>query len=335
MKKLVIVSDAWKPQVNGVVRTLETTIKHLTDFQVEVIHPDLFRNFALPRYAEIRVALPLGVGKRIAEFNPDHIHIATEGPLGWAAMIWCRLNKRSFSTSYHTQFPQYLHKIYGVPAMLTYSVLRWFHSKATSVMVNTPSMRDELHAEGFKNLKMWSRGVDISLFTPNGPRHGQMDAMRRPIVLNVGRVSAEKNLEEFYNQFTSLAQQRWTIVQVGDGPKLEDYRRRWGHAVTFLGPLHGKELAQAYRTADVFAFPSKSDTFGLVMLEAMASGVPVVGYPVVGPVDVVADGISGYLGDDLETLATLAMDLNKQNVIDHAHKFTWEACTDQFRRNLV
>ncbi len=334
MRKLVIVSDAWEPQVNGVVRTLQTTIKHLDNIEVEVIHPGLFRNFALPKYSEIRVALPLGVGKKIAAAKADHIHIATEGPLGWAAMLWCRWNRRDFSTSYHTQFPQYLRKIYGIPESLTYSVLRWFHSKATSVMVNSVSMMDELKSKGFKNLKMWSRGVDTQVFRPDGPTYGRIDALRGPIALNVGRVSAEKNLEAFYEEFLFSPFQKWTVVQVGDGPMLEEYKHRYPN-VHFIGALHGKELAQAYRSADVFVFPSRSDTFGLVMLEAMASGVPVVGYTVTGPVDVVAQDVSGCLGPDLALQAEDALKLDRQDVIDHARTFSWRRCTDQFVKNLV
>ena len=329
MRKLVIVSDAWHPQINGVVRTLSTTIDHLGNYEVKVIHPELFRNFALPKYPEIRIALPFGVAGQIKEFEPDHIHIATEGPLGWAAMIWCRLSGREFSTSYHTQFPQYLSKIYKIPEWLTFTVLRNFHSRATSVMANTPDMIRQLEAHGFKNLRLWSRGVDTNMFTPEGQKHNVISKLAGPILLNVGRVSAEKNLPEFYE-----CAREYTIVQVGDGPMLESYKRDypWVH---FLGAMHGEELAEAYRSADLFVFPSKSDTFGLVMLEAMASGVPVAAYPVTGPIDVVLNDYSGALDDDLAVAISRAFLVKPEDCIAHANTFSWSSCTDQFRKNLA
>ncbi|MNK98077.1 GDP-mannose-dependent alpha-mannosyltransferase [compost metagenome] len=329
MRKLVIVTDAWHPQVNGVVRTLSTTIEHLKDYEVHVIHPGLFRNFALPKYPEIRIAFPFGVAKKIKQIEPDHIHIATEGPLGWAAMLWCRMRSREFSTSYHTQFPQYLSKIYGIPERLTFGVLRFFHSRATSVMANTPDMIRQLETQGFNNIKLWSRGVDTSVFKPEGPKHPELAVLRGPILLNVGRVSAEKNLPAFYE-----GNREFTLVQVGDGPMLEAYKRDypWVH---FLGAKHGEELAQIYRSASVFVFPSKSDTFGLVMLEAMASGVPVAAFPVTGPIDVVEDGYSGALDDDLCEAIDRAYESKPEDCIAHAKKFSWAACTEQFRKNLA
>lgn len=343
MKRLVVVTDAWKPQINGVVRTLDTTIGYLRGHETLVVHPGLFRNFAAPGYSEIRLALPWGVGKKISEFKPDHIHIATEGPLGWAAVIWCRSNSVKFSTSYHTQFPEYLKKMFGVPTRLTYWILRQFHKASSGVMVNTPTMRDTLAAEGFTNLKMWSRGVDQSIFNTAGPIM-EFDSQPRTVLLNVGRVSGEKNLPAFYNlaknenflkQLAHLPEP--LFVQVGDGPMRQAYERDYSW-VKFVGAKSGAELAAAYRGADLFVFPSRSDTFGLVMLEAMASGVPVAAYPVVGPIDVVDNYRSGVMAEDLGKACVQALKLKtyqQDSIIAHAAKFTWENCTKQFEDNLV
>lgn len=332
MIKLALITDAWDPQINGVVRTLKATLTHLgPGYDVQVFHPNLFRNFPIPGYSEIRASIPWGLGTKLSNYNPDSIHIATEGPLGWAAVIWCKRNNRAYTTSYHTQFPEYLQTHYHIPSGLTYLFLRWFHSKASAVMTNTPTMAKRLEAEGFKNLKMWSRGVDTNVFSAFGPGDEFMSTLPRPILLNVGRVSAEKRLEDFYSLKSSA-----TKVQVGSGPQLEEYKAKYPD-VFFLGPKSGAELAACYRSADVFVFPSRSDTFGLVMLEAMASGVPVAGYPVVGPIDIVQQGTSGYLSESLDQAVNqcLRNKLKKQDIIDHGTSFSWDKCTQQFRDNLV
>jgi glycosyltransferase involved in cell wall biosynthesis len=343
MKRLVVVTDAWKPQVNGVVRTLDTTIQHLTNYETLVIHPGLFKNFSAPGYSEIKLALPLGISRKISTFQPDHVHIATEGPLGWSAVIWCRLNNIKFSTSYHTQFPEYLKKMFGVPTAITYWILRQFHKASSGVMVNTPTMRDTLAAQGFKNLKMWSRGVDTQVFKAYG-KIMEFDSRPRTVLLNVGRVSGEKNLPAFYNlakDETFLKQMAHLpeplFVQVGDGPLREAYHREYPW-VKFVGALGGEELAAAYRGANLFVFPSRSDTFGLVMLEAMASGIPVAAYPVVGPIDVVDNYRSGVMSENLAKACIQALKMKtyqQESIIAHAEKFTWESCTKQFEDNLV
>jgi glycosyltransferase involved in cell wall biosynthesis len=332
MPKLALITDAWSPQINGVVRTLQTTLKHLGDeYEHLVIEPSMFPNMAAPGYDEIRLSLPWGIGRMIREYAPDHIHIATEGPLGWAAMFYCRRHKIEYTTSYHTQFPEYLKIHYGIPLGITYWILQRFHKAATAAMVNTPTMQHRLAAYRFRNLKMWSRGVDLSIFGPEGPKNTEIIYGNGPILMNVGRVSAEKNLEAFYK--LDIEGQK---VQIGSGPQLEEYKAKYPE-VQFLGPKSGEDLAACYRSADVFVFPSKSDTFGLVMLEAMASGVPVAAYPVAGPIDVVENRVSGYLDSSLNVaiFKCLKYPLKKADIIDRAKFFSWERCTEQFRKNLV
>lgn len=326
MKRLLIITDAWIPQVNGVVRTLQSTIKNLeNDFEVKVISPNDFKGFCLPGYKEIKISIPFGISKMIEDFDPHSIHIATEGPLGWASRKWCIRNKYQFTTSYHTQFPEYIRAKYFIPAFLTYPILRKFHNAAFNVMVNTNEMKKRLDSKGFTNLCIWSRGVDTELFKPEGEFHPAMKDLYGPILLNVGRVSIEKNLPEFY-ELNHIG----TKVQVGSGPELELYKKEYKDVV-FLGEMHGEELASAYRSADVFVFPSQSDTFGLVMLESMASGVPVAAYPVTGPIDVVENG--GYLSHNLAYALNQCFDLTL-NPIENAKKFSWKTCTKQFFNNL-
>lgn len=338
--RLAVITDAWFPQINGVVRTLDTTIKHLgPDYKVEVFEPSMFPNYALPGYNEIRLANPKGLAKKLELFDPQSIHIATEGPLGWAALIWCLRNDKSFTTSYHTQFPEYLHKKLRVPTWLTYSVLRFFHSYSSNIMVNTPTMRERLKTKGFKRTRIWSRGVDTSVFSSEGPKDPTMAALDGTILLNVGRVSSEKNLEAFYeltlDAFPNHSHRKLIKVQVGDGPQLAEYKAKYPDVI-FLGAKSGAELAAAYRSADVFVFPSKSDTFGLVMLESIASGVPIAAYPVVGPIDVVVEGSSGYLFDELSDAVMFCLEHDmSDSCTKEAKAFTWDACTRQFKDNLV
>lgn len=331
--RLTIVTDAWGPsQINGVVRTLETTVDLLRRRGeiVTVIHPGLFHTFALPRYPEIRVARNAWkVGRLIRDSAPDYLHIAVEGSLGFTAKLWADRRGYKYTTAFHTRFPEYLLEHYRVRLKTGYGLLRWFHSRSAAVMVNTPSMRRQLTEENFDNLVAWGRGVDTDLFRPDGLFNSQMFALPRPLLLNVGRVSIEKNLPAFYEVDVV-----GTKVQVGAGPMLANYRERYPDVV-FLGTKVGSELAACYRTADVFVFPSLTDTYGLVMLEAIASGVPVAAYPVPGPNDVVF-GMDGVLNDDLgQAIRAALAACDTAALRASALRRGWDACTDQFAANLV
>jgi glycosyltransferase involved in cell wall biosynthesis len=328
--RLVLVTDAWLPQTNGVVRTLSVTATLLqrSGHAVEVIGPRGFRSVPCPTYPEVRLAWRpyRRLAGQLETLDPDSVHIATEGPLGLAARRWCLLSGRSFTTSYHTQFPEYVRARLPVPLGLSYAHLRRFHGAAAHTLVATPSMLRALEARGFGNLELWSRGVDTGLFRP-GPK--EFLDLPRPIWLYFGRVAVEKGIEDFLGLDLP-----GTRLVVGDGPALASCRRLFPDAV-YVGYKFGAELASHIAAADVFVFPSRTDTFGLVLLEAMACGVPVAAYPVTGPVDVVADGVTGVLGHDLRAAALAALKLDPQACRDHALRYTWEAATRQFLANLV
>jgi glycosyltransferase involved in cell wall biosynthesis len=328
--RILIVSDAWAPQVNGVVVTLQNTIRELERLghTVGTITPDRFTTIPCPTYPEIRLSLFAAgrVAKLIDEFEPEAVHIATEGPLGLAARRHCLRTKRPFTTAYHTQFPEYIHARSRLPVDITYRWMRWFHAPATALMVATPDIHRRLAERGFANLAMWSRGVDTELFRPGERVAG---TSRRPIFLYVGRVAVEKNIEAFLA--LDLPGSKWVV---GDGPARRDLERRFGDA-RFLGTKIGDELAWHYAQADVFVFPSRTDTFGLVMLESMACGTPVAAYPVTGPIDVVKRGISGVLDDDLRKAALDALALRRDSVRVHALDSSWEVATTQFVSNLL
>jgi 1,2-diacylglycerol 3-alpha-glucosyltransferase/glucuronosyltransferase len=329
--RILLATDAWRPQVNGVVRTWETSVEHLRrrGHQVEVIHPGQFASVPIPFYREIRLAIPSRrqVTARILEFDPEVVHIATEGPIGLAVRAFCRRRRWRFSTSYHSKFPEYLKHLAGIPVGWSYRFMRWFHSDSSAVMVSTPTLEADLAARGFGNMRRWSRGVDLSVFTPQ-PRNWTQ--YPRPILLYAGRVSKEKNLEAFLT-----LKNPGTKVVVGDGPMREKWQREYADAV-FLGYRMGTALAEAYSNADVFVFPSKTDTFGLVMIEAMACGVPVAAYRVVGPIDVVTDPKVGCLNESLDTAVEVALQNGDQAAcLAHARQYTWERCTDQLLANFV
>lgn len=329
--RILLATDAWRPQVNGVVRTWETTIDHLhrRGHEVAVIEPGLFPHMPAPFYREIALALPgrRRVAQLIRSFAPDVIDVATEGPVGLAVRAFCRRNRWRFSTSYHTRFPEYLQRMARVPPAWSYRYLRWFHDGSSAVMVSTPTLETELAECGFRNLRRWSRGVDLTLFNP---RPKTWTEFARPILLYVGRVSKEKNIEAFLSLKSA-----GTKVVVGDGPARNSLQRVYPEAV-FLGYRSGERLAEAYANADVFVFPSRTDTFGLVMIEAMACGVPVAAYPVVGPIDIVTDPNVGCLDEDLGRAVDLALRRGDPDAcVRHAREFTWERCTDQLLANLV
>ena len=329
--RILIATDAWAPQVNGVVRTLETLGGELTRMghDVRFLTPEGFRTVPMPTYPEIRLALfaRRAVGRVIDEFRPDAVHIATEGPLGLATRRNCLRRKLSFTTSFHTRFPEYIHARFGVPTSWAYAGLRWFHRPATAVMVATRTLERDLQARGFSNLRMWSRGVDIELFKPGAK---DWPDMKRPVFLYVGRVAIEKNIEAFLQLDLPGSK-----LVVGDGPQLAELRARYPLA-RFAGPKFGADLARHYAASDVFVFPSRTDTFGLVILEALASGLPVAALPVQGPLDIIGDNRAvGVLSEDLGEAARRAMKLSPQACRLFATNFSWEACTRQFLTNLA
>lgn len=330
--RIALVSDAWAPQVNGVVRTLMTTTQHLRALGHEVapITPNAFRSVPCPSYPEIRLALAPGrrVRRQLDELRADAVHIATEGPLGWAARRWCMDRRLPFTTSFHTRFPDYIALRTGLPASLFWASLRRFHRPATRILVATPTLEAELRAEGLGQCHRWSRGVDLALFHPDGERLPEMATLPRPIQLHVGRVAPEKNIEAFLSLDTPGSK-----VIVGDGPALASLRQRFPDA-HFLGALHGERLAAAYRSADVFVFPSRSDTFGLVMIEALASGTPVAAFPVPGPIDVVTPD-AGALHDDLATAIATALDMDRPTCATAGRAFSWQRATEQFLHGLA
>jgi len=328
--RIALVSDAWAPQVNGVVRTLTALMRELArrEHTVARITPDLFRTLPCPTYPEIRLALrpSARVAELIEEAEPDAIHITTEGPLGIAARRYCLRRGYGFTTAFHTRFPEYVAARFSVPAAWSYALMRRFHAPSKGVMVATDTVRRELAARGFGNLRRWSRGVDAELYDP--ALRSDLDGLTRPIFLSVGRVAVEKN----FGAFLGLDLPGSKVV-VGDGPLLDELRRHHPEA-RFLGKREGRDLAQLYASADVFVFPSRTDTFGLVLLEALASGLPVAAYPVPGPLDVIGASGVGVLDEDLRCAALAALDISRERCREHALRYTWTASADQFIENL-
>jgi glycosyltransferase involved in cell wall biosynthesis len=328
--RILIVTDAWAPQVNGVVRTLETLGQELElmGHRVRYVTPRDFRTVPMPTYPEIRLALfPRRKIERIfAEFLPQAIHIATEGTLGLAARNICVRRKLPFTTSFHTRFPEYVHARFKVPVRWTYAALKWFHQPASAMMVATRSLQHELEARGFKNLRLWSRGVDVKFFKP-GPKAWLN--LPRPVFLYVGRVAIEKNVEAFLS-----ADLPGSKLVVGDGPQMAELKTRFP-LVRFAGAQFGNDLARYYAASDVFVFPSRTDTFGLVVLEALASGLPVAAYPVQGPQDIIGAAPVGVLNEDLGEAARKARSITPEACRAFAEGFSWRACTEQFLSNLA
>jgi glycosyltransferase involved in cell wall biosynthesis len=327
--KIVIVTDAWYPQINGVVHTIEHTRAELVRLghEVEIISPDGFRTLACPTYPEIRLSLfpQRRLHARLDVGRPDAVHIATEGPLGLAARGWCLKRHFPFTTSFHTQFPEYVKLRTGIPLALSYRLMRWFHGPAATVMVATPTLKRRLEHWGFANLGMWSRGVDTGLFRPR-PKSYLADT--RPIFLYMGRVAIEKNIEAFL-----ALDLPGTKYVVGGGPDLEMLKRKYP-MVRFAGFKSDEDLARHAAAADVFVFPSLTDTFGLVVIEALASGVPVAAFPVQGPIDIIENGVTGYLDEDLKAAATNALTLDPERCRRVALNYTWKTCTRQFLIHL-
>ncbi len=323
--RILLATDAWEPQINGVVRTLGQTVQHLMALghEIRCITPQEFQTYPCPTYPSIRLALfPRSrVSRTLRGFRPDAIHIATEGPIGHATRTICHRMALPFTTSYHTQFPEYVRARVPVPIEWSYAYLRRYHGRAVRTMVATRSMQQRLEARGFKNLAIWARGVDTEAFQP-GPK-SFLDAPR-PIAMYVGRVAVEKNIEAFLKLDLS-----GTKYVVGDGPDLPALRVRYPN-VRFTGLKIGQDLAAHLAAADVFVFPSMTDTFGLVMLEAMACGVPVAAYPVTGPLDVVQDGRTGVLHQDLRQAVLQAIRLNPDDCLAYARTHTWRSWSERF-----
>lgn len=328
--RILIATDAWLPQVNGVVSTLRQTTSQLAarGHDVQLITPLDFATVACPGYREIRVATGVGAGVRakFEAFQPQAVHVATEGPIGFGVRAQCRARGLRFTTSYHTRFPQYLRKRLPIPVSWSYALLRWFHGAGERCMVSTPSMHSELAGRGFRNLVRWQRGVDACLFRPYGKSFLDLP---RPIAVYVGRLAIEKNIDAFLGM-------PWegSKLVVGDGPD----RLRLQHMhpqAHFAGYQQGEKLARHISAADVMVFPSQTDTFGLVNLEAMACGVPVAAYPVTGPVDVIEEGVTGALDWDLAAAARRALRISSRACRERAERSSWASCTREFESHLV
>ena len=323
--RVLIATDAWRPQVNGVVRTLGSLARAASRLGVTIdfLSPEGFPSFPVPTYPGLRLAWPIRrrIAAHIEAARPDAIHIATEGPIGFAVRSYCRRHGRPFTTSYTTRFPEYISVRSPIPQEWIYATLRWFHSAASVTMVATPSLMSELKERGFANLGMWTRGVDVDLFRPDCAI--DLD-FPRPIFMTVGRVAVEKNLEAFLSLDLP-----GTKVVVGDGPQLPILKRSFPHA-KFLGPLDNGILAAHLAAADVFVFPSRTDTFGIVQLEALASGVPVAAYPVTGPRDVIGDNPIGVLDEDLARACMTALHISRDACRKFALGCSWENSARQF-----
>lgn len=337
--RIMLITDAWEPQVNGVVRTMKRVIAECEDMghEWEIVSPaDGFRTIPLPTYSEIRLALGAkkAIAKRFDTFEPDAIHIATEGTLGMAGRAMCLKHKHPFSTSYHTRFPEYVSARFPIPLSWGYKFVRWFHRYSGKVMVATPSMREELEDKGFNNVVSWTRGVDTDLFHPSKriPEGAQNDPFKdlpRPIFLNVGRVAVEKNIEVFIEQDLPGSK-----VIIGEGPQLDELKAKYPEA-HFLGAKFGDDLAAHFASADVFVFPSLTDTFGLVILEAMASGTPVAAFDAPGPRDIIPNSDAGIIKEDLREASIACLDLSRETARTYAEGYSWRVCADAFVENLA
>ncbi|WP_416908453.1 MAG: glycosyltransferase family 4 protein [Polymorphobacter sp.] len=347
--RISLVTDAWAPQVNGVVRTLSTVMDIATarGHHVQVISPERFRSVPMPSYPEIRLALTTrrALARVIGGFAPDAVHIATEGPLGWLARSWCLARGVRFTTSFHTRFPDYVAARTGLPVGPVWAMLRRFHGRAAHVLVATPRLADELAGHGITHSMPWTRGVDLAVFRPDVGRHEAFDGLTGPVALHVGRVAVEKNIEAFLQADWAGAK-----VVVGDGPARAELQTRYPDAV-FLGALHGEALARAYASADVMVFPSRTDTFGLVIIEALACGTPVAGYPVPGPLDILGEDALGRVGygvpgalagrrlggvdEDLGAAMRAALGADRGDCAAFGARFSWDHACDQFLSALA
>lgn len=327
--KIVIVTDAWRPQINGVVNTYLHTAEQLRrrGYEVTLITPNQFSTIPCPTYPEIKLSFtsPRRLFTLLAAAAPHAVHLATEGPLGWAARGACRKVGFGFTTTYHTRFPEYIRVRFPIPLSFTYWVVRTFHNGATRTMAATSELREELNSRGFKNVVPWARGVDTEMFRPCRSPDVQNE---EPIFTYMGRVAPEKNIEAFLQ--LDLPGRKCVI---GDGPARAELRRMYPDA-HFAGYRQGKELARLLAASAVFVFPSRTDTFGVVQLEAMACGVPVAAYPASGPRELIENGVNGWMDEDLRTAVLKCLDIDRSRCRAYAEKFSWQASTEQFLANL-
>lgn len=336
--RIAICTDAWHPQVNGVVRSISTTVSHLLErgHEVELVTPQQFRTVPMPGYSEIRLALVprFGTRRTLSDFAPEIVHIATEGPIGWSARAWCCARGIPFTTAFHTRFPDYAALRTGLSAERFWPLMRRFHAPSRAVLVSTPSLGAELASRGLPHWRLWSRGIDRELFRPGHAPLPELAALPGPVMLYVGRVAVEKNLPAFLE-----AKVPGRKVVVGDGPDLAMLKARYPDAI-FTGALSGERLAKAYCSANVFVFPSRTDTFGLVLIEALACGLPAAAYPVAGPLDIIgANGRGagdelpatiGALDEDLAVAIRKALKLDPLAAAVIGASYSWDRATDQF-----
>lgn len=328
IKRLTLVTDAWFPQINGVVTTLSNLVIELTNqgIEVDIIQPSEYKSFPLPTYHEIRcVWRPKGLENRILSFKPDAIHIATEGSLGWFARRIAIKNELPFTTGYHTRYPEYIRARLPIPITVIYALLRFFHTPAQKTLVPAQSILQDLDVKGFKHLALMTRGVNIDVFNPQQKRDLNYT---KPIMLYVGRIAPEKNIESFLK-----LDMPGSKIIIGEGPELDNLKSRYPKC-HFLGAKKGNELAQYYSSADVFVFPSKTDTFGVVNIEAIACGTPVAAYPVTGPKDIITEGLNGSINDNLQTAIQQALVLPKENIHLSIPQFNWPHAAQQYLQNL-
>ena len=329
MKKILIITDNLPDQINGVVTTYKNieACALLDGYTFDYLHPGRFSYFDCPKYNEVKISFPFKMGQKIQEINPDHIHIATEGPLGLYAGIYLTNNGIRYNTAYHTKFPEGLKKLFDIPERMSWGYVRWFHKHSGKVFTTTESMVKELQAHGFGNVIPWTRGVDRDIFHPG---HRGTTVAGRPILICVARVSKEKNLEDFFN----LDYPGATKIMIGYGPMLEIYRKQYPEVI-FTGLKTGNSLAEYYANADGFVFPSRWETFGIVMIEAMACGTPVAAYPCQGPLDVVESGVTGFMDKDLKQAIDNCLKLDREVVIRGSTKWTWQRAWEMFRDNTI
>ena len=329
LKKILVVTDNLRTQINGVVTTFKNIESHARadGFDIVYLDPGQFLHCDAPGYPEVKLSWPRHIGKKIKEVNPQHIHIATEGPLGLAARIYCDRHGLTYNTSYHTKFPEFLKKMYGVPESITYWYMRWFHKHSGRVLTTTQTMVNDLRSRGFRGyVKAWTRGVDRDVLKPTvNWTHPNQELT----LLYVGRVSKEKGLDDL-----CCLQDEYRIEIVGDGPYRRELESRYPK-VQFLGYRSGSELADCYARADVFVFPSRADTFGIVIIEALSLGTPVAAYPVPGPIDILENGVSGHMSWNLQTSIEICRNLPRDRVEQASMKWTWANCWAIFKRNLV
>ena len=329
MSKILIITDNLPDQINGVVTTYKNIEAYAVrdGYTIDYIHPGRYRYVDLPKYNEVKIALPWNMGEEIEKICPDYIHIATEGPLGLYARRYLTVHGHRYNTAYHTKFPEGLKSLFGVPENLSWPIIRWFHKNSNRVLTTTKSMVDELKSHGFSNnVISWTRGVDRDIFYPDY----QPTQCSKPLLVCVSRVSKEKNLEAFFE----LDYPNATKIMVGDGPMLETYKQQYTD-VHFVGAKRGSELAHYYQNADCFVFPSRWDTFGLVMIEAMACGTPVAAYPVQGPLDVIDQDETGIMDEDLAIAVKKCLYLDREQVYTKSIKWSWQNAWDIFKDNLI